>query len=63
MMARKQKGKMRGKGSQLDAMKRVRKEMPPPTKVIKPKTKRPSNNWRDLLDDDDDEMDYDGGNI
>jgi len=41
-------------GTQYDAMKRVRKEMPPSTKVIQPKskTKRPTN-WRDYLDDED----------
>jgi len=45
--------KMR-QGTQYDAMKRVRKEMPPSTKVIQPKskTKRPTN-WRDYLDDED----------
>jgi len=52
-MGKIQRSKGRGKGSQLDALKRIRKEMPKPTRVIKPKTKRASNNWRDLLEDDD----------
>jgi len=54
-----QKSKGWGKGAQLDAMKRVRKKMPPPTKVIKDKskTKRSQNDWRDFLDEDFDDRD------
>lgn len=56
---RQQKSKGWGKGSQLDAMKRVRKKMPPATKVIKDKSKakRSQSNWRDFLDEDYDERD------
>jgi hypothetical protein len=43
-----------GNGSQLDRMRSVRKDMPPATKVEKPK-KPKQTNWRDLIDDD--EMD------
>lgn len=57
MAKRIQKSKEHGKGSQLDALRRIRKEMPPATRVINPKTKRPSNNWRDFLDEDYDERD------
>jgi len=45
--------KMR-QGTQYDAMKKVRKEMPPSTRIIEPKIKRPSNNWRDYLNELDD---------
>jgi len=50
----KERRRKMGQGTQFDNMKRVRKEMPPATKVIQPKnkTKRPTN-WRDYLDDDD----------
>lgn len=60
MAKRQQKAKVRGKGSQLDALKRIRKEMPPATRVIKPKTnksERSKRNWRDFLDEDFDERD------
>ena len=52
--------KMR-QGTQYDVMKRVRKEMPPSTKIIQPKnnTKRPTN-WRDYLDDIDEDIDEGG---
>lgn len=57
MAKRKQKSKEFGKGSQLDMMRRVRKEQPPATKVIKPKKNTPKeNNWRDLLDDEESDM-------
>jgi len=47
-------------GSQLDAMKRVRKEQPPVTKIIPAqKNERRTNNWRDLLEEDD--LDEDEG--
>ena len=49
---KRQQSKQYGTGSQLDAMRRVRKEMPPATKVEKVKN-RPmrARNWRELLDD------------
>lgn len=47
----------RGVGTQLDAMKRIRKDIPA-TRVMKPKSRtRPDNNWRDLLPDNSDDMD------
>lgn len=52
--------KIKGKGTQLDTMKRVRKEMPPGTRVHKPKNKpKPAKNWRDYLEDDDLDLDND----
>ena len=56
----------RGSGTQLDSMKRIRKEMSPPTKVMRPKKhQKPVNNWKDYLDDDADADadDYNGFNI
>lgn len=51
---RQQKSKEFGKGSQLDRMRRIRKEMPPATKVEKSKSKlKRDTNWRDLIDDED----------
>lgn len=47
-----QRSKGRHKGSQIDAMKRVRKEMSPPTKVINPKKSQRVHNWRELIDED-----------
>jgi len=45
----------RGVGTQLDMMKRVRKDMPPASKPMKEKNRiKPSTNWRDLLEDEDD---------
>lgn len=44
-----------GTGSQLDRMRLIRKDMPPATKIIQPKNHTPKeNNWRDLIDDDED---------
>jgi len=54
--------KMR-QGTQYDAMKRARKEMPPATKVIQPKTGKSANNWRDYLDDIDLDDDYEDGGV
>jgi len=38
----------------LEVMNGIRKPMPPATKVILPKTKERCNNWRELLNDEDD---------
>jgi len=46
--------KKRRMGTQLDVMKKVRKDMPPATKVIQPRNKRTSSkNWRDYLEEGD----------
>ena len=43
------------KGSQLNNMKKIRKEMPPATRIMEDKSnRRKSNNWRDFLNDIDD---------
>ena len=55
MVRKSKKRKNRGL-TQADAIKSVRKQMPPATKVIKPKPwdkkRSSSKNWRDLLDED-----------
>jgi len=62
------KKRKKGVGTQLDLMKRVRKNMPPTTRVMKEKNRpKPSTNWRDLLEDEDDwcgndiDFDIEGG--
>jgi len=39
--------------SQLELMRGIRKNLPPPTKVFSPKTDKPAriNNWKDLLEE------------
>ena len=47
----------RREGTQLDSMKRVRKEMPPATRVMTDKGsgRKRTNNWKDYLNDDEEE--------
>ncbi len=61
MSKRVQKQKDWGKGSQIDIMRTVRKEMPPPTRVIRLKNRPKPSNWKEYLDEDyeDYEDDYD----
>jgi len=60
MSKRIQKQKNWGKGSQIDIMRMVRKEMPPPTRVIRTTSKAKPSNWREYLDEDyEDYEDYD----
>jgi hypothetical protein len=58
MAKRTQRSKGYRKGSQLDAMRRIRKAQPPATKVEKRKDRpQRDSNWRDLLEDNIDDFD------
>lgn len=48
-----EKKRKRGEGVQLDILKRIRKEMPPASKIQKDKSNenRRINNWRDYLEE------------
>jgi len=53
-MMKEQRRKEKRQGSQLDVMKSIRKNMPPSTKVMRPKNKnnnKSKNNWRDYLEE------------